>query len=261
MDLGINHKVGLVFGAGSGLGRAMAVSIAREGVKVALAGRNLDTLNITKEIIEKNGGKAIAIKWDLADFSYIEKNFAAIEKELGSVDILVNNTGGPPPTPAAGQSTTLWLEKFQEMVLSLIAITDRALPAMKEKKWGRILFSTSSGAIAPIPNLAISNTLRASLHAWSKTLAREVAAFGITSNIIVPGRIDTDRIRVLDEANAKRQSKPIEEIVASSIKAIPMSRLGTPEEYGDTAAYLVSQPASYITGTITRVDGGQLGTI
>lgn len=175
MDLGIKNKTALVFGAGSGLGRAMAISLGKEGAKVALAGRTVANLEETASIIKAAGGQAHCIAWDLANLSGIDALFTQVEKELGPVDILVNNTGGPPPTPAAGQSTTLWIEKFQEMVLSVIAITDRAIPGMKQRGWGRIITSTSSGAITPIPNLAISNTLRASLHAWSKTLARELA--------------------------------------------------------------------------------------
>jgi 3-oxoacyl-[acyl-carrier protein] reductase len=261
MDLGIKNKTALVFGAGSGLGRAMAVSLGKEGAKVALAGRNVANLEETAKIIKAAGGQAYCIAWDLANLSAIDSLFAQVEKDLGPVDILVNNTGGPPPTPAAGQSTALWIEKFQEMVLSVIAITDRAIPGMKQRGWGRIITSTSSGAITPIPNLAISNTLRASLHAWSKTLARELAPHGITANIIVPGRIATDRIRFLDESRAKRENKSVEDIEADSLKSIPIARLGRPEEYGDTAAFLASQSASYITGSVIRVDGGNIPNI
>jgi 3-oxoacyl-[acyl-carrier protein] reductase len=173
----------------------------------------------------------------------------------------MNNTGGPPPATAAGQSTALWIEKFQEMVLSVIAITDRAIPGMKQRGWGRVITSTSSGAITPIANLGISNTLRASLHAWSKTLSRELAPHGITANIIVPGRIATDRIRFLDESRAKRENISLEDVEADSLKSIPMGRLGRPEEYGDTATFLASQAASYITGSVIRVDGGNIPNI
>ena len=161
MDLGITNKTALVFGAGSGLGQAMAIALAKEGAKVALAGRTLSKLEETAKIIRTNGGQSFCIRWDLADLSVIEESFCQVEKALGPVDILVNNTGGPPPTTAAHQPTTLWVEKFQEMVLSVIAITDRAISGMKERQWGRIITSTSSGAITPIPNLAISNSLRA----------------------------------------------------------------------------------------------------
>ena len=212
MDLGIKNKVALVLGGGSGLGQAIAFSLASEGCKVVVAGRTEANLQKTVAQIQKNGGQGHALVWDLAQLDQIDAQFTKIEKLWGSVDILINNTGGPPPTPAAGQSPQVWLQKFQEMVLSVIAITDRALPAMKEKRWGRIITSTSSGAVAPIPNLAISNTLRSSLHAWSKTLSREVAPFGITANILVPGRIATERIRFLDESKAQRENRPVEDV-------------------------------------------------
>jgi len=261
VDLGIKNKTAIVFGAGSGLGRAMAISLAREGVQLALCGRTLSNLEETQAMIQKLGGKSICVSWDLANRAVINSNFERIEKELGPIDILINNTGGPPPTTAAGQTAELWLDKFQEMVLSIFMITDRALIGMRDRQWGRILTSTSSGAIAPIPNLAISNILRASLHAWSKTLSRELAPQGITSNIIVPGRIAADRIRFLDESRAKRENKPIEAIMEDGLKGIPIGRLGTADEYGDVAAFLVSKNASYITGSVVRVDGGQINSI
>jgi 3-oxoacyl-[acyl-carrier protein] reductase len=261
MDLGIKNKTALVFGAGSGLGQAMAVALAKEGAKIALAGRNMAKLQETAKIIQASGGVSFCISWDLANLEIIDHNYHQVERELGPVDILVNNTGGPPPTTAANQSASLWAEKFQEMVLSVIAITDRAIGGMKERGWGRIITSTSSGAITPIPNLAISNTLRASLHAWSKTLSRELAPFGITANVIVPGRIATDRIKFLDSARAEREQKTIEEVEAESLKTIPMDRMGRPEEYGQVAAFLASQAASYITGSVIRVDGGNIPNI
>lgn len=261
MDLGIKNKVALVLGGGSGLGQAIAMSLASEGCKVVVAGRTETKLQKTVTQIQERGGQAHAIVWDLAQLDQIDSHFSKIESLWGSVDILVNNTGGPPPTPAAGQAPQVWLQKFQEMVLSVIAITDRALPAMKEKRWGRVITSTSSGAIAPIPNLAISNTLRSSLHAWSKTLAREVAPFGITANIIVPGRIATERIRFLDESKAQRENRSVEDVMNESLKTIPMGRTGDPAEFAATAAFLASQPASYITGSVIRVDGGLITSL
>src|SRR6185437_9996983 len=151
--------------------------------------------------------------------------------ELGAVDILVNITGGPPPTPANGQDPALWSKHFQAMVLSVIAITDRVLPGMCARRWGRIITSTSSGVVAPIPNLGISNAMRLSLVGWSKTLAREVGKDGVTANIVLPGRIATGRIAFLDEAKAKREGRRVEEVVAESTGTIPLGRYGKPEEY------------------------------
>jgi len=258
MDLGIKGKTALVLASSRGLGQAMAVALAREGVQVAITGRNQEGLAQTVTMIEAAGGKAMALNWDLSDLSAIDAHVSKVEATFGPIDILINNTGGPAPTPAAGQDPQVWAKAFNDMVLSLIAITDRVLPGMRQRGWGRIITSTTSGAIAPIKNLAISNALRASLLAWSKTLATEVAKEGVTVNVIMPGRVATDRLRQLDEARAKRENVPYDAVVAASIKLIPAGRYGDPKEYGDTAAFLASANASYITGSVIRVDGGQI---
>ena len=257
MDLGIAGKTALVLGAGGGLGGAIARSLSREGVKVAAADIDLKAAEATATGL--TGGMALA--WDLADLGSIENHVAAIEAKLGPIDILVNNTGGPPPTPAAGQDPAVWRKQFEAMVLSVIAITDKVLPGMRQRKWGRIITSTSSGVIAPIPNLGISNALRASLVGWSKTLSREVAKDGITANIVLPGRIATDRIAFLDEARAKRENKTVDTVIAESTATIPVGRYGKPQEYGDVVAFLASVPAAYLTGSIIRVDGGLIPSI
>lgn len=261
MNLGLSGKVALVMASSRGLGQAMAVSLAREGVKVAVTGRNATGLQKSVEMIEAAGGKALALSWDLSDLTVIDSMVAQVEKQLGPIDILINNTGGPPPTTAAGQDPALWQKSFNDMILSLIAITDRVLPGMRQRKWGRIITSTTSGAISPIKNLAISNTLRAALLAWSKTLSAEVAQDGVTVNIIMPGRVATDRLRELDEARAKRENLSYEAVVKLSLQQIPMGRYGDPQEYGDTAAFLASQNASFITGSVIRVDGGQIPAV
>ncbi len=261
MDLGIKGKVALVIASSRGLGQAMAVSLAREGVKVAVTGRNAQGLQRSVELIESAGGTALALTWDLSDAALTDRLITQVEQELGPIDILINNTGGPPPTPAAGQDPVLWQKSFNDMVLSLISITDRVLPGMRQRGWGRIITSTTSGAVAPIKNLAISNTLRAALLAWSKTLSAEVAADGVTVNVIMPGRIATDRLRQLDEARATRENISYDSVVQASLKQIPLGRYGDPKEYGDAATFLASQNASFITGTVMRVDGGQIQAI
>ena len=261
MDLGLNGKVVLVTGAGGGLGSAIALALAAEGVKVAAADIDPAALATTVDAIRGAGGTVLALQWDLADLSAINGNIGTIEAELGSVDVLVNNTGGPPPTPAIGQTPELWETSFRSMVLSVIAITDRVLPGMRARKWGRIITSTSSGVVAPIANLGISNALRLSLVGWSKTMAREVARDGVTANVILPGRIATRRIRFLDESKAKRENRPVDVVTAESTASIPLGRYGEPEEYGAVVAFLASRQASYVTGTVQRVDGGLLSNI
>jgi 3-oxoacyl-[acyl-carrier protein] reductase len=261
VDLGIRGLTALVLGGGGGLGSAIAQALAAEGTKIAVA--DIDTAAVKRSVdgIEAQGGKALGLVWDLSDLTAIDKHVSAIEGSFGPVDVLVNITGGPPPTPAAGQDPSLWSKHFAAMVLPAIAITDRVLPAMKARAWGRIITSTSSGVVSPIPNLGISNSLRLSLVGWSKTLAREVARDGITVNVILPGRIATDRIRFLDEAKARREGRSIEEVRAESTASIPVGRYGNPEEYADAVAFLASRRASYITGSIIRVDGGLIASI
>ena len=261
MDLEISGKTALVLGAGGGLGGAIARQLAAEGARLALGDINVDAVQATASAIEADGGAALALEWDLGEIGQIETHVARIEAELGPIDILVNNTGGPPPSPVSGQDPALWRQQFESMVLSVIALTDRALPAMRERKWGRIITSTSSGVVAPIPNLGLSNALRVSLVGWSKTLAREVGRDGITANVILPGRIATPRITFLDEQKAKRERRSVEEVAAESVAAIPVGRYGDPNEYASTVAFLAGAGAAYITGSVIRVDGGLIASL
>ena len=261
MDFGLKGKTALVLGGGGGLGRAMAKSLAAEGANVAVAGIGADSIAASQAALAAIGAKHMGLIWDLADLAQIDGNISKVESELGPVDILINNTGGPPPTTAAGQDPELWSKHFRAMVLSVIAITDRVLPKMRDRHWGRVITSASSGVESPIPNLALSNTLRLSLVGWSKTLSREVAKDGITVNVVLPGRIATDRIKFLDSAKAKREGRSVQDVMDESTASIPAGRLGTPEEYGDVVAFLASERASYVTGSIVRVDGGMIASI
>lgn len=261
MDLGIKDRPALVLGGGGGLGRAIALALLREGARVTVADISAEALAGTEAAAVQAGGTLRSVVWDLADLGAIDGHVRAIEDAHGPVQILVNNTGGPPPTPVSGQDPAAWAKQFNAMVLSVIAITDRVLPGMRAAKWGRVITSTSSGVIAPIPNLGLSNALRSTLLGWSKTLAREVGREGITANIILPGRIATDRIRFLDAQKAKREGRDVEAVAAESTGAIPVGRYGRPEEYADTVAFLASARASYINGSVIRVDGGFIASI
>lgn len=261
MDLGIKGRVALVLGGGGGLGRAIAVALSGEGVHVALGDIDQAALDATLQAVENVGGKALALRWDAADLDAIDPSLQEIEARFGPVDILVNNTGGPPPTPAVGQPRTVWEQQFVLMVLSVIALTDKVGGGMRSRRWGRIITSASSGVVAPIPNLAISNALRLSLVGWSKTLSREVAADGVTVNVVVPGRIATARIRQLDVAKAAREGRAASDVAAESVGSIPIGRYGEPSEYAAMVAFLASERASYVTGSIMRVDGGLVASI
>ena len=261
MDVGLRGKTALVLGAGGGLGRAIARSLAAEGARIAAADINAEALEPTLQDIAAAGSEGLPLIWDLADLSLIDGHVSSIQQRFGPVDVLINNTGGPPPTPASGQAVELWSKHFQAMVLSVIALTDRVIPGMRERKWGRIITSTSSGVVAPIPNLAISNALRLSLVGWSKTLAREVGRDGITCNIVLPGRVATPRILFLDRAKAEREKRSVDEVSAESTGSIPLGRYGKPEEYADVVTFLASERASYVTGSVIRVDGGLIASI
>jgi 3-oxoacyl-[acyl-carrier protein] reductase len=261
VDLGLKNKTALVLGAGGGLGGAIAQRLAAEGAFVAAADLDGTAAAATVGAIKRANGEAMSLPWDFADLSVLDDRIAQIEGARGGVDILINNTGGPPPTPASGQPTAAWDEHFRSMVLSVIAITDRVLPGMRQRKWGRVITSTSSGVVAPIPNLAISNALRLALVGWSKTLASEVGRDNITVNIVLPGRIATKRITFLDEQKAKRDGRSVEEVSGDSAASIPVGRYGRPEEYGDVVTFLASEPASYITGSVVRIDGGLIQSI
>lgn len=260
MDLGLKGKVALVLGAGSGLGAAIALGLAEEGAKVAVAGRTLSKVQATVAEIGK-ATNAMAVGWDLSDLSVIDANIAHIEKTLGPIEILILNTGGPPPTTATGQSVELWQQQFQSMVLSVIAIADRVLPGMRSRGFGRIITSTSSGVVEPIAGIGISNTLRASLVGWSKTVSNEVARDGVTANVVVPGRITTERLAAIDMNMAQRKGRSVAEVQAQMLESIPMGRYGTPQEYADMVVFLASTRASYVTGSVVRVDGGAIHSV
>ncbi|MGK9050147.1 SDR family oxidoreductase [Xaviernesmea oryzae] len=262
MDLGITGKRALVLASSRGLGLGIARALAAEGANVLLVGRSGDRLAENCKAInaegqgKANGGKADWVWGDLADDNFVEAMVDAVKEKLGGIDILVNNTGGPTPGTTEDMTADKLDSFFQSMVLRVIGLTNALLPQMKQQGWGRILTVASSGVVEPITNLALSNTLRSALVGWNKTLAAEVAGFGITANMLLPGRIHTDRIDELDGANAKRSGKSLEEIRTASLKTIPAGRLGKVEEFAAAGAFLCSAPASYVTGTMLRVDGG-----
>ncbi len=261
MELGLKGKRALVMGASRGLGRGIAAALAAEGCGLILAARNAERLaQDAARHTHEHGVPATAVGLDLADAASVQGLIDTVAT-LGGVDILIANAGGPPPSGALGVAPEAWRKHFDSMVLGLIRMIDATVPAMREKRWGRVLTIASSGVVQPIPTLAMSNTLRASLVAFSKTLAGEVAADGVTANVVLPGRIGTERVAELDQAAATRTGTSVEEARAKSAATIPMKRYGTVEEFAAVCAFLVSAPAAYVTGSVIRIDGGLIQSI
>jgi 3-oxoacyl-[acyl-carrier protein] reductase len=261
MDLGISGRVALVLNAGGGLGSAIAVALAREGVTVIGCGSNAERLGQTAKRVSEVGGTMAPLVADLNNVDALDDLVTSARQHAGPISILVNMTGGPPPGTTAGVEVSSWQRHFESMVLPVFRLTDLVLPDMREQRWGRVITSTSSGVVAPIPNLGISNALRSTLLGWSKSLSAEIGRDGITANVVLPGRIATGRIVTLDNAKAEREGRPVEDVAAESIGKIPVGRYGDPAEYGDAVAFLASERASYITGSVIRVDGGMIPSI
>lgn len=252
MDTGLKGKNVLVPGSSSGIGLAIAQALAEEGANVVLAARREDLVRAEAEKLPSAVGVGIDLTLDGAP----EQLVAAAEKAFGPIDVLVLNSGGPAPGGAADVTGEQTLAAVNQLLLQHITLVSLVLPGMRERGWGRIVAVGSSGVQAPLPNLALSNIGRAGLAGYLKTLANEVAADGITVNMVLPGRIDTDRVASLDAGAAKRTGKTPEEARASSEATIPAGRYGKPEEFGAVVAFLASVPAAYVTGEQIRCDGG-----
>lgn len=261
MDLGLKGKRALVLSASRGLGRAIAESLAAEGVDVVLSARSADRLQEAADAINARGaGRASFVASDLKG-NVDAIHAQAVEMLGGPVDILIANTGGPPAGTALGVKSESWTDQFEAMVVPVFRVAELVLPAMRQGGFGRIIIVASSGIVQPIPNLVMSNALRSSVLGWAKTLSAEVAAHGITVNLVLPGRIETARTGELDTANAAKQGKSVDEVAAAARAAIPAGRYGRVEEFADVACFLASQRASYVTGGTVRVDGGAIRSV
>ena len=262
MDLGIRGKKALVLASSQGLGLGVATKLCEEGANVLLNGRTEDRpAAAASRLAAAGSGSAAYTVTDLSDTNAAEKMYAAARDKLGGVDILINNTGGPPPATVDTPDSASWRAQIDTMLIRIIEITNLCVEDMKEAGWGRILTIASSGIIQPIANLSMSNTIRSALVGWNKSLSNEIAGNGITVNIIAPGRIHTERVIRLDVAAAERVGKIVEEIEAVSRATIPARRYGTVEEFGSVGAFLVSEPASYMTGSVVRCDGGSIRSV
>jgi 3-oxoacyl-[acyl-carrier protein] reductase len=253
MDLGINGKRALVLGGSKGLGLGIAGALAAEGAIVALTGRDQA---VAAQAAAQIGDPARGMALDLADAGAIDPFLDRLASDFGDIDILVLNGGGPPPSLASEIDPAFWRAQFDTMVLAGMRITNRLLPSMRQNGWGRIMAVASTSIREPIPGLTASNALRSAVAGWMKTLAGEVAAEGITVNMLLPGRLATDRTLSFDRMDAESEGLSIETVAARSQSDIPVGRYGTPAEFGAAAAFLASRQAGYITGVALPIDGG-----
>jgi 3-oxoacyl-[acyl-carrier protein] reductase len=246
MELGLKGKVAMVAGASRGLGYAVAEALAREGARVSIASRDEQAI---KGAAERIGGDVLAVPVEVRSADAIRRWSAETEKRFGGVDLLFTNSGGPPAGAAISFDDAAWQDAAELLLFSTLRMVRAAVPLMEARGGGAILMSTSSSVKEPIQNLGLSTVLRASVSALAKTLAIELAPSKIRVNQIIPGRVDTDRVRQLDQAKQK------------SITAIPLGRYGITDEYGKAAAFLLSDAASYITGATLQVDGGLIKSV
>ena len=262
MDLGLKNKVALVAAASRGLGRAVAEELAAEGASLIICARDARALTETSNVIERNSGtQVLAVPADVAVISDVTRVVAAGIERFGRIDILVTNAGGPPAGRFEQLTHEQWEMATRLTLYSAIELARHVLPGMKERGWGRILNITSIAVKQPVENLILSNSLRAGVTGFARTLANEVAAEGITVNNILPGYTRTERIEDLAAMMAKKEGISAAEFQARWEEEIPMKRLGEPREFAALAAFLVSERASYITGTSIQVDGGWIRSL
>jgi 3-oxoacyl-[acyl-carrier protein] reductase len=257
MDLALKDRTALVVGGTTGLGHAVARRLSAEGARVAVTGR--DGSRATDAAADLPGGVAVAL--DLADESSVGRGVAEALEALDTIDVLVLGGGGPSPCVATDVTPAIARSAAELLVHGPIAVVAACLPQMRMRGWGRIVSIGSSAVHQPILNLATSSIFRAALGSYLKLLAGEVAADGVTVNMVHPGRIATDRIESLDEARATRESIDHEQVRQESLRTIPVGRYGDPDEFAAVVAMLCGAPASYVTGEQLRVDGGMVGAL
>lgn len=262
MDLGIKDKVAVIAASSKGLGKACALELAKEGVKIVIFSRNRDSVEETAEEIKiKTNATVSSFTADVTKPDQVESVFKSVEKMFSTIDILVNNAGGPPPGSFDDFTHEDWQKAVELNLFSTINMTKLALPYMKKNKWGRIINITSLAVKQPIDGLILSNTVRTGVIGLAKTLSNELAQYNITVNNICPGRIMTDRIIQLAKERATNSNRGYQEVISDMESDIPLGRLGDPDELGALAAFLASEKAGYITGSTIQVDGGLLKSL
>ena len=262
MDLGLTGKVAFVAAASKGLGRAIAEELAREGAEIAICARNAGTLGEAANAIGRETGREVlAIPGDVSDAATVGQMIAATIAKFGRIDVLVTNAGGPPSGKFESLDEAMWRRATDLTLMSVVNLVRAVLPGMKERGYGRIINVTSIAVKQPVDGLMLSNSLRAAVTGFARTLANEVAPTGITVNNILPGYTRTERVEQLSDATAKREGISPEAAVGRWESQIPMGRLGEPREFAALATFLASERASYITGQSIAVDGGWIRSL
>jgi 3-oxoacyl-[acyl-carrier protein] reductase len=262
VDLGLRGKVALVAASSKGLGRAIAEELAAEGAHLVICARGKEALEQTADSIrQRSAVKVVDVAVDVSDPKDAARVVKVALDEFGQVDILVTNSGGPPTGRFESLTPEMWDAATRLLLKSAVELTRAVLPGMKERRWGRILNVTSIAAKQPIEGLMLSNSLRAAVIGFARTLANEVAPFGVTVNNLLPGYTRTDRVQELARAASGKAGASDTDIVSKWEKEIPMGRLGEPREFAALAAFLASERASYITGSSIAVDGGWIRSL
>lgn len=257
MDLGLKDKIAMVGGASKGLGYAVARALAAEGARLSIASRDRSAIAGAAETISRETGAVVLpVAANLSSADKIATWHAATLDRFGGVDLLFANTGGPPAGTALAFDDNSWQEAFDLLLMSVVRTVRLVVPSMRARGGGAILIGTSSSVKEPIPNLALSNVLRSAVTSFAKTLSIELAADRIRVNTLVPGRIETDRVRYLDQVNANQANVSVDEHRRRVMATVPFGRYGTIDEFGRVGAFLLSDAASYITGANLQVDGG-----
>jgi len=257
MELGLKGRVAIVAAASSGLGRAVATELSKEGAKVAICARTVATLERTADDIRKlTGGEVFARALDVRSEEEVGRFVGEVEAHFGRVDICVTNSGGPPSKLFADTRTEEWRSAIDLLLLSTVHFAKETLPRMQKHGWGRFITITSYTVKQPVDGLLLSNSVRPAVTGLAKTLANEYGKYGITVNNVCPGYTATDRLSELSEAVAARNKVSVDDVVEGWKKQIPAGRLGKPEEFAAVVTFLASERASYVNGTSIAIDGG-----
>jgi 3-oxoacyl-[acyl-carrier protein] reductase len=251
------RRVALVTGASKGMGRAIALGLAKRGCRVCVVARTEDTLNAAAEAIRNETHQEIwAVAADVSQPEVPSSVVAGVIERWGGVDILVNNAGGPPPGSFLDHDEAAWAQTLNQTFLSVVRFSRAVAPGMKTRGWGRIITVSSTVAKEPSPAMVLSASARAAVSAFTKAIASELAPFGITANVLLPGGVQTERLESLVRAGAEKDGLTFEQGIARSVAMIPAGRFATPEEFANVAVFLASDEGRYVTGVSLAVDGG-----